>query len=133
MRWYVAWMSTQLDDDGLPRFSVATIRQRLAGIGERHLRGGLLDPTAHRGVVDLVRGLAKLRATRPRRKRPLLLDDVVRIIAVMEHVTYPAGVSATRDALAVWLWFAGALRRSEAAAMTLNRLELLYQPVVAVH
>lgn len=131
VRWYVAWMSTQLDDDGLPRFSVATIRQRLAGIGERHLRGGLLDPTAHRGVVDLVRGLAKLRATRPRRKRPLLLDDVVRIIAVMEHDTYPAGVSATRDALAVWLGFAGALRRSEAAALTLNRLEL--HPVDGVH
>ncbi|MFF1880304.1 hypothetical protein ACFVVC_02380 [Pseudarthrobacter sp. NPDC058196] len=133
VRWYVAWMSTQINDDGLPRFSVATIRQRLAGIGERHLRGGFLDPTAHRGVVDLVRGLAKLRATRPRRKRPLLLDDVVRIIAAMEHDTYPAGVSAARDTLALWLGFAGALRRSEAAALTLDRLELHSVDGVHVH
>lgn len=124
VRWYVAWMSLQLDDFGSPRWSVATIRQRLAGIADAHLRSGALDPTAHRGVSGLVRGLAKLRALPPRRKRPLLLDDVVRVIAAMDHDVYPAGVSAARDALAIWLGFAGALRRSEAAGLALESLEL---------
>ena len=131
VRWYVAWMSTQTGPYGLPRFSVATIRQYLAGIADRHLREGSLDPTGHRGVSDLVRGLAKLRATRPERKRPLLLDDVLRIIAAMNHDTYPAGVSAARDTAALWLGFAGALRRSEVAALRLNSLEL--HPVDGIH
>lgn len=133
VRWFVAWMSMQLDEHGLPRFSVATIRQRLAGIADRHLSNGVLDPTSHRGVSDLVRGLAKLRATRPKRKRPLLLDDVLRVVNSMEHDVYPAGVSATRDTLAIWLGFTGALRRSEAACLQLNSLELHRLDGVLVH
>lgn len=124
VRWYVAWMSTQVDEWGTPRFATATIRQHLAGVANRHVRDGYLDPTGHRAVSDLVRGLAKLRAVRPVRKRPLLRDDVVRIIASMEHDSYPVGVSSTRDAAAIWLGFAGALRRSEAARLRLNSLEL---------
>lgn len=133
VRWYVAWMSMQLDEEGLPRFSVATIRQRLAGVADRHLREGVLDPTGHRGVSGLVRGLAKLRAVRPERKRPLLLDDVLRVIGSMEHDVYPAGVSAARDTLAIWLGFAGALRRSEAAGLQLNSVELHRLDGVHVH
>lgn len=131
VRWYVAWMSTQIDEWGLPRFATSTIRQHLAGVANRHLRDGYLDPTGHRAVNDLVRGLAKLRAVQPVRKRPLLRDDVVRIIAGMDHDSYPNGVSATRDAIALWLGFAGALRRSEAAALRMNQLEL--HPQDGVH
>jgi integrase len=126
-------MSVQHDEHGLPRFCPATIRQHLAGIADRHLREGLLDPTSHRGVGSLVRGLAKLRAARPVRKRPLLLDDVLRIIDVMDHAIYPAGVSAARDVLALWLGFAGALRRSETAALRLDSLELHPDDGVHVH
>ncbi|MFD2794670.1 hypothetical protein ACFS27_14020 [Promicromonospora vindobonensis] len=133
VRWYVAWMSTQVDDWGEPRFALATIRQHLAGVAERHLRDGYLDPTGHRAVSDLVRGLAKLRAARPVRKRPLVLDKVVRIVDSMTHDVYPAGVSATRDATALWLGFAGALRRSEAAGLRLNSLELHPGDGIHVH
>jgi integrase len=133
VRWYVAWMSNQTDEWGLPRFALATIRQYLAGVADRHLHDGYLDPTGHRGVSDLVRGLAKLRATRPDRKRPLLLEDVTRIIGGMEHDVYPSGVSAARDAAALWLGFAGALRRSEAAGLRLNSLELHPGDGIHVH
>ncbi|MFK0244590.1 hypothetical protein ACIQUM_07815 [Amycolatopsis azurea] len=131
VRWYVAWMSTQVDDWGVPRFAVSTIRQHLAGIADRHLREWFLDPTRHRGVSDLVRGLEKLRATRPGRKRPLVLDAVVRIIATMRHDVYPAGISAARDTVALWLGFAGALRRGEAAGLRLDSLEL--HPTDGIH
>lgn len=93
----------------------------------------MLDPTGHRGVSGLVRGLAKLRAVRPERKRPLLLDDVLRVVSSLEHDVYPAGVSAARDALAIWLGFAGALRRSEAAGLQLNSVELHRLDGVHVH
>lgn len=133
VRWYVAWMSVQHDRDGLPRFSPATIRQHLAGIADQHLREGLLDPTGHRGVGSLVRGLTRLRATRPVRKRPLLREDVLAIIEAMDHDLYPGGASAARDTLALWLGFAGALRRSEVAALRLNSLELHRIDGVHVH
>lgn len=133
VRWYVAWMSVQHDEHGLPRFAPATIRQHLAGIADHHLHQGLLDPTGHRGVGSLVRGLTKLRAVRPVRKRPLLREDVLAIIAAMEHQRYPGGISAARDALALWLGFAGALRRSEAAALRLDSLQLHAEDGVHVH
>lgn len=133
VRWYVAWMSVQHDRDGLPRFSPATIRQHLAGIADHHLREGLLDPTGHRGVGFLVRGLTRLRAKRPVRKRPLLREDVLAVIAAMDHDLYPGGVSAARDTLALWLGFAGALRRSEVAALRLDSLELHRLDGVHVH
>lgn len=131
VRWYVAWMSVERDQKGRDRFAVSTIRQYLAGVADRHVRDGLLDPTGHRGVVDLVRGLANLRAVRPDRKRPLLLDDVLKVVATMEHDVYPAGVPATRDAAVLWLGFAGALRRSEVAALRLSNLEL--HPADGIH
>lgn len=133
VRWFVAWMSVQVDDQGRPRLALATIRQRLAGIAERHLRDGYLDPTGHRGVTGLVSGLSKLRAVRPERKRPLLLDDVARLVRGMDHQRYPAGVSAARDELALWLGFAGALRRSEAAALRLRDLELHADDGIHIH
>lgn len=131
VRWFVAWLAAQIDEHHLPRYSVSTIRQKLAAVADRHLSGGLLDPTTHRAVSELVRGLSKLRGVRPERRKPLVLDDVVRIVRSMDHDVYPGGVSATRDALALWLGFTGALRRSEAAALTLQRVTL--HPVDGVH
>ncbi|MBB5491285.1 hypothetical protein HNR07_002422 [Nocardiopsis metallicus] len=42
----------------------------------------------------------------------------------MHHDVYPASVSTVRDALAIWLDFASALRRSEATGLAAKGLEL---------
>lgn len=124
IRWYVAWMAQQMDVHGQPRFAVTTVRTHLAGIAEAHLRAGLLDPTSHHGVSELVRGLSRLRGTRPVGRKPLLLADVSRVVEAMDHDVYPAGISAARDTLALWLGFATALRRSEAAGLRLGSVRL---------
>lgn len=125
VRWYVAWLSSQHHEDtGLPRYSTATIRQYLAGVAHHHLIEGHLDPTAHRGVGQLVRGLERLRALRPTWKKPLMLESVLKVIDAMEHDVYPDGVSAARDTLALWLGWAGAMRRSEVARLGLANIEL---------
>lgn len=121
---YVAWLAEQQHSDGTPAKGLSTVRQDLAGIAHHHLRAGLLDPTTHQSVRDVVRGLARLRAERPTQRRALLLDDVLRVITTMEHTVYPAGVSACRDELALWLGFAGAMRRSEAASLLLTQVQL---------
>lgn len=130
VRWFVASLTSPA---ARPPYAISTIRQRLASIAERHLREGHLDPTTHLGVVNLVRGFQKQRPQRPTRKKPLLLDDVVRIIKAMDHRSYPFGVSAARDAVAIWLGFAGAMRRSEAAGVMLNSMELHRQDGIVIH
>ncbi|RGE18043.1 hypothetical protein [Leucobacter sp. wl10] len=118
---------------GSPPYAVSTIRQRLAGIVDRHLREGHLDPTGHLGVVNLVRGSQKQHPRRPTRKKPLLLDDVAKIIRAMDHRAFPAGVAAARDTVAIWLGFAGAMHRSEATGLALDNLELHSQDGVVIH
>lgn len=130
---YVAWLSEQTHDDGTPVYGMSTVRQDLAGIAHRHLRAGLLDPTTHASVRDLVRGMARMRAQRPVQRAALLRDDVVRVIRAMEHDVYPVGLSAHRDELALWLGFVGALRRSEAASLVLSQLRLHDRDGVYVH
>lgn len=125
VRRYVAWMATQHDAHGNPRFTVATVRVHLAAIAYYHLQQGQVDPTSATGVTSLVRGLARVRKTAPKRKRPLLRDDVVRVVAAMAHTVFPDGISAARDTAAIWCGFAGALRRSEVAAMTGAQLEVV--------
>ncbi|WP_336659447.1 hypothetical protein [Leucobacter sp. USHLN153] len=51
----------------------------------------------------------------------------------MDHRSFPAGISSGRDTLAIWLGFAGALRRGEVAALRLDSLELQRQDGVHVH
>lgn len=145
VRWYVAWMAgqqrTPASDPAAPdaqavatpRFKIATVRVHLAAIADAHARAGHLDPTRHAGVTQLVQGWARTFGSRPQRKEPVLLEGVLAIIASMEHGVYPAGVSAARDAAAIWLGFAGALRRSEAARLRLSSLRLHERDGIHVH
>ncbi|TDP92426.1 phage integrase family protein [Leucobacter luti] len=130
VRWFVASMAAPPHREP---YAVSTIRQRLASISDRHLRSGYLDPTGHIGVVNLLRGFQKQSSRRPLRKTPLLLDDVVKIVRSMDHRAFPAGISAARDTLALWLGFAGALRRSEAAGLLMSSVQLHHSDGVHVH
>lgn len=115
------------------RFSVATIRSHLAAIAQKHTSEGLLDPTTHAGVSSLLRGISTTRAESPVRKLPLLRDDVLRLIDEMPVTDLPAVLSAARDTAVLWLGFAGALRRSEVAGLTMRSLSLHSEDGIHVH
>ncbi|MGL5859598.1 MAG: hypothetical protein ACRC35_14575 [Angustibacter sp.] len=102
-----------------PAVSVATMRRWLAAITAVHRHHDLPTPAADPGLIEVLGGLARTRGTRPRRVDPLLLDDVRRLITVMEHRRWPAAVAATRDTALLLVGWAGALRRSELAALVL--------------
>lgn len=137
--WYVAWMASQRKasgdggDLGQQRFKIGTVRVHLAAIAHEHRYAGLLDPTRHGSVVELMRGWARTYGARPVRKEPLLLEQVLTIVGGMEHGVYPGGVSAARDTAALWLGFAGALRRSEAATLLVSSLTLHARDGVHLH
>ena len=99
---------------------------------------GVVDqPVPHRGRVstapggsEVVRralsGIRRIRATPPVRRAPLLLEDIRTLLTSIEQTaaSWPAGVSARRDAALLLMGFAGASRRSELVALTLADVTL---------
>lgn len=106
-------------------YTAATIDGYVAAIAYHQDRLGHGRGIAtHHKVAQTLRALRNVRQEAPHRKRPLLLDDINRLIDGMDHSTWPAGQSACRDTLAIWLGFALALRRSEVAALTVGAVTL---------
>ena len=104
-------------DQGL---SLATIDSACSAIGHQHRSRGLGDPIDHDVVRQVRRGLRRIIGRAPRRPaRPLSVADVRQIVAAIDRTT----VRGARDTALILLGFAGALRRSELAALTLADLE----------
>lgn len=133
VRRYVGYLAMESRDDGAPRYTVASIRQKLAGIRWHHLEQGYLDPTGHNGVVRVVTGLVRRRQERPERKRPLLLTDVLTVTSRMTYDEFPEGISAARDRAAIWLAWSAALRRTEVATLALGQVEWCPSDGVQLH
>jgi integrase len=118
LRWYLTDLEAARAEDGRQLFQPATLARRLAAIAAAHRDAGHPSPTRDPRVSEVLTGIRKTRRHAPRRLRPLLLDDLRAVLAGMDYSSWPAGLTATRDAFALLAGFAGALRRSEPAALT---------------
>ena len=108
---------TDCADQGL---SLATIDSACSAIGHQHRTYRLGDPIERDTVRQVRRGLRRILGRAPRRPaHPLSLADLRQIVATIDHTT----VRGVRDTAILLLGFAGALRRSELAALTLADLE----------
>lgn len=108
---------TECAEQGL---SLATIDSACSAIGHQHRSHGAVDPVDHDAVRRVRRGLRRIIGRAPRRPtRPLTVADVRQIVTAIDRTT-DRGV---RDTALLLLGFAGALRRSELAALTLADLE----------
>lgn len=97
-----------------PSASVATLAHRLAAIRAAHKAEGWPAPDSpmlHRVWGGIRRAHGKPRLT----KAPLLLDDLRRVLAAI-----PDTLTGKRDRALILVGFAGALRRSELAALELE-------------
>jgi integrase len=100
--------------------SVSTINLACSAIGHQHRRHGLPDPVGQDAVRQVGRGLRRLVGTVPRRPaRPLSVAELRRLVTTSDRST-PRGA---RDTALILLGFAGALRRSELAALLLSDIE----------
>jgi site-specific recombinase XerD len=95
---------------------LATIRRHVAAIAFQHRENGLESPTAHDIVRRIVRGIARTIGAAQTRKSAATLSDLK---AMMLEVRGD-GLKAFRDRACVLLGFAGALRRSELAALEVD-------------
>ncbi len=118
VRLYLADMAGRTRTDGTPWFKSSSIERHLAALSYRNYElGGTPGLARHPHVAAVMDGIRNTRKEAPLRRRPLLRDDVARLVEAMDHDRWPAGVAAARDTFALLLGFATAMRRSEVAAL----------------
>jgi site-specific recombinase XerD len=91
---------------------VATIQHRLIAIAAKHKQAQLQSPVQDPEVSRTMKGLRRTKGVVPQQKRALLTADLQEILAQL-----PKGPAGTRDRALLLLGYAGALRRSEIAAL----------------
>ena len=104
---------------------VATLNRRIAAITAAHRMAGEGFDGAHPAIARVLAGIRRRYGTRQDAKTALLTEDLRRIVRLL-----PADLAGVRDKALLLLGFAGAFRRSELVAITLNDLSLSNAGVV---
>ncbi|WP_394347331.1 site-specific integrase [Streptomonospora litoralis] len=117
--------TVRTDDPHRWALAPATLERKAAAIAAVHGAHGLSAPTRSDVVRMTLRGIRRRRRAVPTRKRPLLLPTLEALLAELPDAADPVGgVARRRDALLLLTGFAGALRRSELAALTFDAVAL---------
>jgi integrase len=98
--------------------SIATIRRRLTTLSKIHRTAGKADPRDDQRVKQLWRGILRSKGEAQRGKKPLLIDDLRKMVEVL-----PKTLQGSRDRALLLLGFAGGLRRHELVALDVEDLE----------
>jgi site-specific recombinase XerD len=96
----------------------ATLIRRLAAIRMAHEVQGHDNPTNHKGVKAVIKGIKREKGVAQHKKAPATAERIASMIA---HC--PDTLIGLRDKALLLLGFAGAFRRSELVALTINDIE----------
>ncbi|MEU8901637.1 site-specific integrase [Nocardia sp. NPDC048505] len=135
---YLAAAADARRENGDWAFGPATLERKSAAIAAVHAANGLPSPTRSDVVRLTLRGIRRTRRTPPTRKRPVLLHTLDQLLAGLPEPGWPTGPARRRDALALLIGFAGALRRSELAGLRLADVRVHVdhgtgEPLLLVH
>ncbi len=108
-----------LTDQTKKGFCVSTLVRRLAAIKLCHDRAGFNSPTKHPSVITTLQGIRRSSNRIIVKKSPATAE---RIHEMILHC--PDNITGLRDKAILLLGFAGAFRRSELVALTINDIEL---------
>jgi integrase len=95
-----------------------TLTRRLAAISQKHQQAGFDSPTRDWAVKQFLQGLRREIGVAPTRKRPVLVEDLKRILAQL-----PDSLLGKRDRALLLLGFTGAFRRAELVGLNAEDLE----------
>jgi len=111
---------------GTWRYAPATLTRWVASINQVHTPAGLDAPGRSEVVRRALSGIRRIRATPPNRRAPLLLSDIRVLLTSLtaEAGDWPTEVAARTDAALLLMGFAGAHRRPELVALTLEDVTL---------
>jgi len=121
---YVAQAAALVGESGRFAYAPATLARAVAAVNAAHRAAGQHAPGDDPGVQATLRGIRATRRQPRRRAKPVSLEQLRTVLAAIDRAQWPAGVIGTRDTAMLLLGFAGALRRSELAALTLTDVEL---------
>lgn len=135
---YLAAAADARRDNGTWAFSPATLDRKSAAIAAVHAANGLPSPTRSDVVRLTLRGIRRTRRTPPTRKRPVLLHTLDQLLTELPAPGWPTEPARRRDALALLVGFAGALRRSELAGLLVSDVHVRTdhttgEPLLIVH
>lgn len=115
--WFLTEKSAELRPDGRPGYAPSTMTRWVASINTLHSLAGHPKPGQAPAVREILRGIARIRATPPARREPLLTDDIRVIVESMraraEAGRWPERVAERRDSALLLIGLTGAMRRSE--------------------
>jgi len=100
-------------------YAPATLSRWVATVNTAHDLAGLRTPGRDPAVSETLAGIRRLRAMPPRRKAPILLADLERIVGGVEVKKWPGAPGGLRNRCLLVMGWVGAFRRSELAALTL--------------
>lgn len=138
---YLATAADTLAPEGAGKkwaFAPSTLDRKAAAIAAVHASNGQPVPTRADVVRLTMRGIRRVRTARARRVKPVDLSGLTALLAELPPMGWPSGVARLRDALALLMGFAGALRRSELAAITTEHVDVTEdassgEPMLIVH
>jgi integrase len=95
-----------------------TLFRRLAAVSQIHQQAGFESPTRSWPVKQFLQGLRREMGTAPVRKRPVLVQDLKRILCQL-----PDSLLGKRDRALLLLGFTGGFRRSELVGLNAADIE----------
>src|SRR4051794_1237693 len=104
---------------------VSTLTRRLASISEAHQLAGWESPAGLPAIRTLMSGIRRAKGTAPGQKKPVLVPDLERMLAIV-----PDNLFGLRDAALLLTGFAGAFRRSELVALNWEDIEFAKEGLV---
>ncbi len=107
------------------RLTVATLQRRLAAISTAHAAQGHQSPTTAKLVQVTLRGIRRAHGVPQRAASPLLVEDLLKIMAVLSD--HPKDL---RDRALLLVGFAGGFRRSELVALDYDDVEMVRQGII---
>jgi integrase len=105
--------------------SVATLVRRVATISKAHEARGLPNPCRSEIVRATLRGIKRTRGVAQTEAKPLLREDLFRVLDAMGD-----GVKAARDRALLLIGFAGGFRRSEIVGLDCDDIEPVRQGLI---
>ena len=106
------------EDQAAAGYAVATIQRRLVTIRQVHRQHGITSPTDAPEVAATWTAARRRLGTAPRQVAPITIELLRRLVA-----NCATTIAGHRDRALLVVGFAGALRRSEIAALTVNDVE----------
>ncbi len=111
--------------DQAGRLSVATIQRRIATLSKAHEAAGVVNACRSEVVKAALRGLRRKHGIAQRQARPLLRDDLFRVLDSLGDT-----LRDQRDRALLLLGFAGGFRRSELVALERVDVEVARQGLI---